>query len=158
MKRSISRAISLCSRNVYPILPTNQTPIRFPSLRPPPSSILMHYRFFTSENPNPNCPIPELEPEQFERVADTDCNDSQDLSNEALKKRIERLIEGDGEAIPEIFEVILKRKLSGKSEEADEELMKDIRSHPQLDRIFSDKEFDVSDEDYDDSGKEDESD
>lgn len=80
------------------------------------------------------------------------------VSIAALKKKIERLVEGDGEAIPELFEAILKRKMTGKSEEADEELMKDIRSHPQLDRDFSDKEFNISDEDYDDSGREDESD
>ncbi|KAM3703171.1 hypothetical protein ACB098_04G075100 [Castanea mollissima] len=41
--------------------------------------------------------------------------DAEDISNP-----------GDAEAIPSIFEVILKRKLAGKYEEADKELMEEI--------------------------------
>ncbi|XVF12282.1 hypothetical protein REPUB_Repub08aG0102100 [Reevesia pubescens] len=41
--------------------------------------------------------------------------------------RIQKFFDGDEEAIPSIFEGILKRKLSGKHEESDDELMQEIR-------------------------------
>ncbi|XP_058008441.1 uncharacterized protein LOC131182938 [Hevea brasiliensis] len=43
-----------------------------------------------------------------------------------LKKRIEKYYEGDEEAIPEIFEAILKRKLAG-IRDKDDELMAEVR-------------------------------
>nr|POE51289.1 hypothetical protein CFP56_65292 [Quercus suber] len=54
---------------------------------------------------------------------------------------------GDAEAIPSIFEAILKRKLAGKYEEADKELMEEIvgKTHESSDDIddeeLSDEEF-----------------
>ncbi|KAK3225268.1 hypothetical protein Dsin_005130 [Dipteronia sinensis] len=50
-----------------------------------------------------------------------------DVSNEELKKRIDKYLEGDEEAIPSIFEAILSRKLAGKHEESDNELLEEIR-------------------------------
>ncbi|KAJ9174008.1 hypothetical protein P3X46_017083 [Hevea brasiliensis] len=47
------------------------------------------------------------------------------VSNHELKKRIEKYYEGDEEAIPEIFEAILKRKLAGISDK-DDELMAEV--------------------------------
>lgn len=44
-----------------------------------------------------------------------------------LKRRIQKFLDGDEDAMPSIFEGILKRKLSGKHEESDDELMKEIR-------------------------------
>ncbi|XP_058009868.1 uncharacterized protein LOC110643300 isoform X2 [Hevea brasiliensis] len=46
--------------------------------------------------------------------------------NQGLKKRIEKYYEGDEEAIPEIFEAILKRKLAG-IRDKDDELMAEVR-------------------------------
>lgn len=43
---------------------------------------------------------------------------------------IDKLGEGDGEAIPQIFEAILKRKLSRKHEESDDEFMEELRKKP----------------------------
>lgn len=43
-----------------------------------------------------------------------------------LKKLIEKFYAGDEEAIPSIFEAILKRKLAGNNDEADKELMEEI--------------------------------
>jgi hypothetical protein len=43
-----------------------------------------------------------------------------------LKKRIERFYAGDAEAVPSIFEAILKRKLAGKHDEADKKVMEEI--------------------------------
>ncbi|KAK2647949.1 hypothetical protein Ddye_015438 [Dipteronia dyeriana] len=50
-----------------------------------------------------------------------------DVSNEELKKRIDKYLEGDEDAIPSIFEAILSRKLAGKHEESDNELLEEIR-------------------------------
>ncbi|KAL4323606.1 hypothetical protein GQ457_11G031090 [Hibiscus cannabinus] len=52
--------------------------------------------------------------------------DDDDVSKEELKMRIQKFYDGDDDAIPSIFEGILKRKLSGKHEESDDELMREI--------------------------------
>ncbi|GMI76589.1 hypothetical protein like AT4G21460 [Hibiscus trionum] len=49
-----------------------------------------------------------------------------DVSKEELKMRIQKFYDGDDDAIPSIFEGILKRKLTGKHEESDDELMREI--------------------------------
>lgn len=61
-----------------------------------------------------------------------------------LKMQIEKYLEGDEESIPSIFEAILKRKLAGKHEESDDELMNEFRQKP-LDGS-SDREFDSESE------------
>nr|POE51290.1 hypothetical protein CFP56_65292 [Quercus suber] len=73
--------------------------------------------------------------------------DEEDISNPELKKLIDKFYAGDAEAIPSIFEAILKRKLAGKYEEADKELMEEIvgKTHESSDDIddeeLSDEEF-----------------
>ncbi|CAH9084830.1 unnamed protein product [Cuscuta epithymum] len=146
---SIFRTICHCTRDVKLLSRHKPTPVYFltQQLSGGPS-FFIHNRYFSGENPNPNSPIPQPNSEQLDAVSSL----APDLSNEALKKKIERLVEGDGEAIPEIFEAILKRKLSGKSDEEDEELMKYIRSNPKPDR---ESHFDCSDEEFDYSSEED---
>ncbi|KAH1131283.1 hypothetical protein J1N35_002661 [Gossypium stocksii] len=61
------------------------------------------------------------------RFYSTNGDDNDDVSNKELKRRIQKFLDGDEDAIPSIFEGILKRKLSGKHEESDDELMKEIR-------------------------------
>ncbi|MBA0732194.1 hypothetical protein Gogos_016299 [Gossypium gossypioides] len=61
------------------------------------------------------------------RFYSTNGDDNDDVSNRELKRRIQKFLDGDEDAIPSIFEGILKRKLSGKHEESDDELMKEIR-------------------------------
>lgn len=56
-----------------------------------------------------------------------------------LKTRIEKYFKGDEEALPDILEAILKRKLTGKHEETDDELLDELQMKP-LD--------DVKDEDF----------
>ncbi|CAH9082773.1 unnamed protein product [Cuscuta europaea] len=150
---SIFRTIRLCIRRDAKLLSRNNPiPIYFPpqqlSTRP---SFFIDNRYFCSENPNPNSPIPQPNSEQLDTVSSL----APHLSNEALKKKIERLVDGDGEAIPEIFEAILKRKLSGKSDKEDEELMKYIRSNPKPDQDFNVSHIDFSDEGFDYSSEED---
>lgn len=53
--------------------------------------------------------------------------------------RIEKYFKGDEEALPDILEAILQRKLAGKHEETDDELMEELRMQP-LDDV-KDKEF-----------------
>ncbi|XP_031254209.1 uncharacterized protein LOC116112163 isoform X2 [Pistacia vera] len=91
-------------------------------------------RFYTSESDSSN-------------FAQTQSNnggtDVQDVSNEELKRRIERYFEGDEEAIPSIFEAILSRKLAGKHEESDDELMEEIRrKNSEEDHVKEEEEFD----------------
>ncbi|XP_058193703.1 uncharacterized protein LOC131310607 [Rhododendron vialii] len=66
--------------------------------------------------------------------------DVDDVSNEELKRRIERYFGGDEEAIPSIFEAILKRKLAGKHDDSDDELMEEFGR--KLANDVSDEEFD----------------
>lgn len=68
--------------------------------------------------------------------------DVENVSNQELKKLIEKFYAGDEEAIPLIFEAILKRKLAGNSDEADKELMEEIvgKNRELLDDI-DDEEF-----------------
>lgn len=68
--------------------------------------------------------------------------DVENVSNQELKKLIEKFYAGDEEAIPSIFEAILKRKLAGNSDEADKELMEEIvgKNRELLDDI-DDEEF-----------------
>ena len=60
------------------------------------------------------------------------------LSSE-LKARIEKYFKGDEEALPSILEAILQRKLTGKHEETDDELVDEFQMEP-LDDV-KDKEF-----------------
>ncbi|KAI3780396.1 hypothetical protein L2E82_10377 [Cichorium intybus] len=79
--------------------------------------------------------------------------DAEDVSSEDLKTQIDKFYKGDFEAIPTIFESILKRKLSGKHEESDDELMNEFREY-QTNEV-SDEELDsdsYSDTDSDSDG------
>ncbi|XP_042491114.1 uncharacterized protein LOC122070927 [Macadamia integrifolia] len=87
-------------------------------------------RFFSSENDSSN----ESRPQRKQVPLD-----NEDISNKEFKDRIERYFNGDEEAIPSIFEAILKRKLLGKHEETDDELIEEIRQQP-IDDV-KDKEF-----------------
>ncbi|KAL0535564.1 hypothetical protein IC582_029899 [Cucumis melo] len=82
-----------------------------------------------------------------------------DVSTEELKRKIDKFYEGgDADSLPEIFEAILKRKLSGKHEDADDELMKEIRQRmPGEIEDFKGEEYDseLTDDAASDSEEED---
>ncbi|XP_008809168.2 uncharacterized protein LOC103720963 [Phoenix dactylifera] len=64
----------------------------------------------------------------------------EDVSNKELKQLIEKYYEvDDEELLPQIMEAILKRQLSGKHEETDDELMEELRMKPLTD--VKDREF-----------------
>ncbi|KAG5522574.1 hypothetical protein RHGRI_034659 [Rhododendron griersonianum] len=71
-------------------------------------------------------------------AATSSSDDSEKLLE--LKRRIERYFGGDEEAIPSIFEAILKRKLAGKHDDSDDELMEEFGR--KLANDVSDEEFD----------------
>ncbi|RZR93649.1 hypothetical protein BHM03_00022199 [Ensete ventricosum] len=55
----------------------------------------------------------------------------EDVSNAELKRRLEKYYEADDEeALGPVFEAILARRLSGKHEETDDELMEELRMAP----------------------------
>ncbi|KAI7743147.1 hypothetical protein M8C21_000172 [Ambrosia artemisiifolia] len=68
----------------------------------------------SSENPNSR---------HFDNPSDVD----DDVTREELKAQIDKFYKGDFEAIPTIFESILKRKLAGKHQDSDDELMNEFR-------------------------------
>ncbi|XP_044476373.1 uncharacterized protein LOC123203940 [Mangifera indica] len=68
-------------------------------------------RFYTPESKSSNFALTQN---------NNGARDVEDVSNEELKRRIDKFFEGDEEAIPSIFEAILRRKLAGKHEESDE--------------------------------------
>ncbi|ERN19402.1 uncharacterized protein LOC18447786 [Amborella trichopoda] len=66
-------------------------------------------------------------------------NQLQDISNAELHNRMQKYFKGDEEALPSIFEAILTRRLLGKHEETDDELMDELRFAPRDD--VRDSEF-----------------
>uniref|UniRef100_A0A803MIG6 Uncharacterized protein n=1 Tax=Chenopodium quinoa TaxID=63459 RepID=A0A803MIG6_CHEQI len=69
-----------------------------------------------------------------------------------LKHRIDRYLKGDMEVLPSIFEGILARKLSGKHDDTDDELMEEFRSKTQQGeghQFQSDEDLTESDSDED---------
>lgn len=69
-----------------------------------------------------------------------------------LKSRIESYFKGDEQALPSILEAILQRKLSGKHEETDDELMEELRMQP-IDDV-DDREFESDFEDLHETDEE----
>ncbi|KAF8378666.1 hypothetical protein HHK36_030015 [Tetracentron sinense] len=98
-------------------------------------------RFFSSENDSSNenpKPIPETsltQPQNKEISINVE-----DISTKELSNRIQKYFKGDDEdALPSIMEAILARRLSGKHEETDDDLMDELQFQP-LDDV-KDKEF-----------------
>ncbi|CAN8234996.1 unnamed protein product [Cochlearia groenlandica] len=61
------------------------------------------------------------------------------LSKEELKKRIQSFLEdGNEDALPGLFEAIMNRKLSGKHDESDDEVMEQVRKYPINDALKAD--------------------
>ncbi|KAL1216840.1 hypothetical protein V5N11_025329 [Cardamine amara subsp. amara] len=83
-------------------------------------------------------------------------NSEEVVSKEELKKRIQSFLDdGDEDALPDLFEAMMIRKLSGKHDESDDEVMEVVRKYPvnKFDDIDSDIDSDggLSDSDSSDS-------
>ncbi|XP_062117027.1 uncharacterized protein LOC133830926 [Humulus lupulus] len=139
MKRSLLRNVSHLARNHFLSSPTFN-PGHNPSLLPLAASTRsrLRFRLFSSdtnssnENPNAESTTEVTQPERKDI-------DVEDVGNKELKTRIEKYFKGDNEALPEILEAILQRKLAGKHEETDDELMEELQMQPLKD--VNDKEF-----------------
>ncbi|XP_052483162.1 uncharacterized protein LOC105783908 [Gossypium raimondii] len=141
MKRVLFRGISLTTRNfLHSYTKTNQNPV--PSFTPLAASTRSRLRFFSSESDSSveKKPDPVLESAS---VAEAHVKDValpvEDVSNKELKTRIKKYFEGDEEALPSVLEAILRRKLVGKHEETDDELMDELEVQPRDD--VDDEEF-----------------
>ncbi|PIN26637.1 hypothetical protein CDL12_00617 [Handroanthus impetiginosus] len=116
------------------------------------------YRFFSSENGSQS---PESNPESETSVAQPEDKETvtaevEDVNNKELKLQIEDYFNNfNEEALPSIFDSILKRRMSGKHEETDDELIDELQREPidnVKDQDFEDDFEDAyeTDEDIDD--------
>jgi len=132
------------ARNLPSHLPvTNPNPsCSNPSLLSPLSDLISSSsnlrRLFSAESDSPNAtrnsnpdPLPEETSLQAQHQKKRDVSvDVQDVSNKEMKMRIEKYFGGDEQALPSILEAILARKLVGKHEETDDELMEELSMKP----------------------------
>ncbi|XP_022717141.1 uncharacterized protein LOC111275847 [Durio zibethinus] len=141
MKRALLRSISVTTGSfLHSYTKTSQSPVH--SLTPFAASARSRLRFYSSESDSPDekktDPVVASASLAQAHVKDVALN-VEDVNNKELKTRIEKYFEGDEEALPSILEAILQRKLVGKHEETDDELMEEMEMQP-LDDV-GDKEF-----------------
>ncbi|KZV46526.1 hypothetical protein F511_10631 [Dorcoceras hygrometricum] len=147
MRGALLRNVYLCSRNLHSFLnleikyivndgvtscygrySTENAPVihRFPAT----------IRYFSSGNNNDESESRVGIPEDNKDVT----NDAKDVSNKELKLQIEDYFNNFNEAaLPSILESILKRRLAGKHEDTDDELMDELQREP-LDNV-KDEDF-----------------
>ncbi|KAG6589616.1 hypothetical protein SDJN03_15039, partial [Cucurbita argyrosperma subsp. sororia] len=139
MNWSLLRNVSLRARSHLLNSPTYRSNAVPPRLLSAPST--SQFRLFSSENDLPpkedsgSVSEANLVPTQKKEIS----LDVQDVSNKELKMRIDKYFKGDEEALPSILEAILRRKLVGKHEDTDDELVEELQMQP-LDDV-KDKEF-----------------
>ncbi|KAI9101614.1 hypothetical protein K1719_023858 [Acacia pycnantha] len=139
MKRTLLSNVSLCTRSLLHS-PFSHRPYPNSSIAPLATSTCSRLRFFSSggddsnENPKPSTETSVTPPVKKDVLADV-----QDVGNKDLKTQIEKYFGGDEEALPTIFESILRRNLVEKHEETDDELLDELQMQP-IDDI-KDQEF-----------------
>lgn len=131
----------------------NKIPVRYLLTRPqssitpnpkiintPFSSFQSKIRFFSTENENPPTDKSSPPSETSSIVPPpTKELDVQDVSNKDLKSQIEKYFnDKDEEALPAVLESIIRRKVSGKHEDTDDELLDEFQMRP---TDANDKEF-----------------
>ncbi|KAF2325694.1 hypothetical protein GH714_033302 [Hevea brasiliensis] len=134
MRRSLLKNLSVYTRNVLHSSSNAGPKIPNPSLPNFTRSALRLY----SSGENPTSPSPESTLLAQLKKKD-DSVEVEDVSNKELKELMDKYFKGDEEVLPSIMEKILHRRLSGKHEETDDELMEEFRMKP-LDDV-KDKEF-----------------
>ncbi|KAL6175624.1 hypothetical protein ACLB2K_052263 [Fragaria x ananassa] len=120
MKQSIIRNLSLYAR----------TRLLSPPCYKPSSQLALSTRprlsFYSTESQN----------------QEVSKDEDDDISNEELKMQIDDYFKGNDKAFPTIFEAILKRKLSGKHEQTDKQLMEELQGKKQGSLSDDDEEDD----------------
>ncbi|KAK2647948.1 hypothetical protein Ddye_015437 [Dipteronia dyeriana] len=144
MRRFLLRNANLYARNLLLSPPKHILNPNSP-LVPLAVSTRSPLRFFSSESNHSSSSNDQNSNPATESavVVQTQKNDVSievdDVSNKELKKQIEKYFKGDEEALPSILEAILQRKLKGKHEETDDELVEELQMKP-LDDV-KDEEF-----------------
>ncbi|TQD90663.1 hypothetical protein C1H46_023810 [Malus baccata] len=168
MRRTLLSNLSLCTRNRL-LSPQTFNPNPTPSLVPlARSTRSLLSRFFSSdgdssaEGPNPAADsslIPTKKKDASVEVKDVNNKAKNDVDLKfsfvgflELKERIDKYFKGDEEALPEILEAILQRRLAGKHEETDDELIDELQMQP-LDDV-KDQEFESDFEELYDTDEE----
>ncbi|XP_016700206.1 uncharacterized protein [Gossypium hirsutum] len=121
MKRVLFRGISLTTRNIlHSYTKTNQNPVHLFNLFA--ASTRSRLRFYSSKSDSPveKKPDPVIESAS---IAEAHVKDV------ALPVE-DKYFEGDEEVLPSVLEAILRRKLAGKHEETDDELMDELEVQP----------------------------
>ncbi|KAG6672934.1 hypothetical protein I3842_16G083900 [Carya illinoinensis] len=139
MKRALVRNASLFARNVLLSRPNSRNPSV--SIAPLAASNRPRLGLFLSHPDSSNESDLTLTRKHLSSIC------AEDVSDQELKRRIEKFYAGDAEAVPSIFEAILKRKLAGRHDEADNKLMEEIcgkRREPLDD--MDDEKFDTDEE------------
>ncbi|KVI08505.1 hypothetical protein Ccrd_013123 [Cynara cardunculus var. scolymus] len=98
-------------------------------------------RFFSTENGDSSIdvPNPASEKNSIDKPPAKQL-EVEDVSNKELKMQIEKYFnEKDEEALPAVFESIIRRKVKGKHSDTDDELLEEFRMQP-IDSV-NDKEF-----------------
>ncbi|KAJ6672696.1 hypothetical protein OIU85_013978 [Salix viminalis] len=136
MKRALLTNLSSCARNLRlspPILNPNPSP-SLAQLTVPTRSRLS--RFYSSESDS-SCEA------QFTQTQKSNgsIEDADELSTQEIKMLVDKYYEGEDDALPLIFEGIIKRKLAGIP---DDKLIKQLNIEPPT-NDFEDKEFDFDD-------------
>ncbi|XP_004303117.1 PREDICTED: uncharacterized protein LOC101309172 [Fragaria vesca subsp. vesca] len=149
MRRTLLRNLSLYARN------------RLATSNPSPSLATSTTRLFSSdenESSSPNDSSPEKpNPSPESTLSQILKKDSsvqlQDINNKEMKTRMEEYLkDGKEEALPSILEAILQRKLAGKHDDTDDELVDDLQMQP-LDNV-KDQEFESDFEEFHDTDEE----
>ncbi|ESQ27795.1 hypothetical protein EUTSA_v10019822mg [Eutrema salsugineum] len=114
MRRFLQRFPNLAARNFLHSPTIFRHSNTSPCVVPPLNRVTSRFVFFSSE---PN----SAHGSKSDEV----------LSKEELKKRIQSFLDdGDEDALPDLFEAMMNRKLSGKHDESDDEVMDEVRKYP----------------------------
>ncbi|PIA53795.1 hypothetical protein AQUCO_00900404v1 [Aquilegia coerulea] len=131
MRRILLKSFPVCVRHFN--CSNTLKPISTKLLVLPLSSTQSNFKFFSSDNnfsnPNPNGKALISSNEKTLISSKDNSSDIEDVSNEEFSAMLEKFYEEDDneEQIPTIMEAILRRKISGKHEETDDELLETLK-------------------------------
>lgn len=145
MRRALLRNVTTGARSLLSTPPSN--PLKPTSFLRVSASSGSRFRFYSSEDNSSNGGSTHVPPStSLGQTQSKDISEVEDVSNKELKSMIDKYFIGEEEeALPEIFEAILKRRLSGKHEETDDEVIDELDFRPCDDVDDRDVESDFED-------------
>ncbi|MED6182851.1 hypothetical protein PIB30_032643 [Stylosanthes scabra] len=130
MRRTLLRNASLFSRALLlrppPPPPSSSSTTSLASPFAAATLPRLPLRLFSSDTNDSSNPPPEASNQTKNDAA----LDVEDVSNKELKEMIVSYCKGDDQILPSIMEAIMRRKLSGKHEDTDDELLDSLRMEP----------------------------